>query len=161
MNAVLHLKVWCFVYFCVVTKRTSGVGCSEERLSVTERATLADVTKFATITNSALKTVAITSPVMKGKLTMNKFNLTLEERKILAIFAKCDMKVNMTAKVVYMCVASVENRLQKIQKKTGINPKDFFGLCALLNARCIYQDKSCFIIFDGGNERIEIRDDET
>ena len=90
---------------------------------------------------------------------MNKFKLTYIEREVLVAFAKCNLKPTKASKILHMCLASVEYHLNKIFDKTGIDPRTFFGCASLLNARCIYQDKACFIVYDGGNERIEIKND--
>lgn len=89
--------------------------------------------------------------------TMNKFKLSYIEREVLVAFAKCNLKPSKAAKVLHMCITSVNYHLNKIWKKTGIDPRNFFGLVSLINARCIYQDNVCFIIYDGGNERIELK----
>jgi sugar diacid utilization regulator len=88
---------------------------------------------------------------------MIKFKLTYLEREVLVAFAKGGMKPSKAAKVLHMCIETVNRYLMKIWEKTGIDPKNFFGLACLLNARCIYQDNVCFIIYDGGNERIELK----
>ena len=155
MNAVRHLKVWVFVCFFVVTKQKNDAVYSEARLYVTKLATLADATKFATITNSDSKTVIITFPMWKGKLTMNKFRLTHIESKVLITYAKCGMNIDKTSDCMRMPINTLQSYFLTIKGKTGIDPMNFFGLSALINARCIYQDKACYIIYDGGNERIE------
>lgn len=88
---------------------------------------------------------------------MNKFKLSYIEREVLIAFAKCSLKPSKAAKVLHMCITSVDNYLNKIWKKTGIDPRDFFGCACLLNARCINQDKACFVVYDGGNERVELK----
>ena len=91
---------------------------------------------------------------------MNKFKLTSVEREVLTAFVQCGMRTSKVSKHLHMCITSVNFHLTKIWEKTGIDPRDFFGLVALTNARCIYQDKACFIIYDGGNERLVIKDNE-
>lgn len=92
--------------------------------------------------------------------TMNKFKLTYEERKVLIAYAKSNMKTSIVSKILQMSISSVNNHIQKIAKKTGVDPGDFFGLACLLNARCIYQENACFIVYDGGNERIEFKGEQ-
>jgi DNA-binding NarL/FixJ family response regulator len=96
----------------------------------------------------------------KGKLTMNKFKLTYLEREVLVAFAKCNLKPSKASSMLHMCIASVDYHLNKIFDKTGIDPRTFFGCASLLNARNIYQDKACFIVYDGGNERIEFKEEQ-
>lgn len=91
---------------------------------------------------------------------MNKFKLSYIEREVLIAFAKGGMKPSKASGMLHMCITSVDNHLNKVWKKTGIDPRDFFGLACLLNARCIYQDKACFIVCDGGNERIEFKGEQ-
>lgn len=96
----------------------------------------------------------------KGELTMNKFKLTCLEREVLIAFAKCNLKPSKASSMLHMCIASVDYHLNKIFDKTGIDPRTFFGCASLLNARNIYQDKACFIVYDGGNERIEFKGEQ-
>lgn len=92
--------------------------------------------------------------------TTNKFKLTHLEHEVLIAFAKGCMKTSKAASMLHMCSASVDSYLCKIYQRTGINPRNFFGLACLLNARCIYQENACFIVYDGGNERIEFKGEQ-
>lgn len=88
---------------------------------------------------------------------VNKFNLSSIECEVLVAYAKSGLIQSKAAKLMYMNSSSVIRYLNKIHKKTGIDPKNFFGLACLLNAKCVYQENACFIVYDGGNERIEFK----
>lgn len=89
--------------------------------------------------------------------TMNKFKLSRLELEVLIAFAKGGMRISKASDMLHMSSTSVDSYLCKIYQRTGINPRDFFGIGCLLNARCIYQENACFIVYDGGNERIEFK----
>lgn len=91
-------------------------------------------------------------------MTMNKFKLSRLEIEVLIAFAKGGMRISKASDMLHMSSTSVENYLSKIEQRTGINPRDFFGIGCLLNMRCYHQENASFLIFDGGNVRIECKE---
>lgn len=54
------------------------------------------------------------------------------EKEIVIAFAKCNMNLSETARLVHMHRNSIVYQLEKIQKKTGLQPKRFFDLIKLV-----------------------------
>lgn len=54
------------------------------------------------------------------------------EKEIVLAFAKCDMNLSETARKRYMHRNSIVYQLEKVEKKTGLQPKRFFDLIKLV-----------------------------
>ena len=54
------------------------------------------------------------------------------EKEIVLAFAECNMDLSKTARKTYMHRNSIVYQLEKIQKKTGLQPKRFFDLIKLV-----------------------------
>ena len=54
------------------------------------------------------------------------------DKEILIAFAECNMNVSETARVMTYHRNNVDYHLQKIEEKTGLNPKCFYDLVKLL-----------------------------
>ena len=54
------------------------------------------------------------------------------EKEIILAFAKCDMNLSKTARKTYMHRNSIVYQLERIEKKTGLQPKKFFDLIKLV-----------------------------
>lgn len=61
--------------------------------------------------------------------------LTPSEAALLRCFAACSMKPYTTARTLPSSTSYVWYNLRKIMTKTGLNPNNFFDLCALLGYR--------------------------
>lgn len=55
-----------------------------------------------------------------------------EIRETLMAYANGRMRKHAAAKILHLDVSSLEYRLQKIRKITGLDPKNFFDLVKLL-----------------------------
>lgn len=64
---------------------------------------------------------------MKGKTTLKQ-----EHIQTLIAFAKCDMNIQATASCLQIVRRTVDYRLDSVHKRTGIDPKTFWGLVKLL-----------------------------
>lgn len=59
---------------------------------------------------------------------------SLDEMDVAVILALAEngMSVTETAKATYFARRTVYYRMERIEKKTGLNPSDFYDLCALV-----------------------------
>lgn len=57
--------------------------------------------------------------------------MTIKQRKLIATLADCDMRPAKTAQVLGCHLNTVYNRMDKIQKQTGLDPRCFHDLCKL------------------------------
>lgn len=96
---------------------------------------------------------------MKLEILMGK-RLTSEECKLLASFAKGDMRCVKAAEELGCSDVNVRKHLNEISERTGIDPRSFFGLCALLGIRSVGNKDVCFVFFDGGSERFDLNKHE-
>lgn len=58
--------------------------------------------------------------------------MTEREIEIIKALADNNMNVSKTAKKVFACRNTVEYQISKIHNYTGLNPKNFYDLCKLL-----------------------------
>lgn len=58
--------------------------------------------------------------------------LTKHEQQILIAYAECDMNTAEVSKKLYMHRNTIKYHLDKICKKTGLNPNKFYDLIKLL-----------------------------
>ena len=56
------------------------------------------------------------------------------EKEVLIAFAQNDNNMRKTGKALYMAQASVFYHIEQIQKRTGLNARNFFDLGKLLEA---------------------------
>lgn len=56
------------------------------------------------------------------------------EKDILLAFAHNDNSLKKTAQALYMTIPNVHYHIEKIKKRTGLNPRNFFDLGKLLEA---------------------------
>ena len=82
--------------------------------------------------------------------------LSKKELSVLTAYAKGKMNSVNAAEKLGRSDTYVRNHLKKISERTGINPTNFFGLCALLGIRSVGNKDVCFVFFDGGIERIDL-----
>ena len=54
------------------------------------------------------------------------------EARIILVMADCDMKITEVAKVMYVHRNTVVYHIDKIKRKTGLNPTKFYDLCELV-----------------------------
>ena len=54
------------------------------------------------------------------------------EARIILLMADCDMKITEVAKVMYVHRNTVVYHIDKIKRKTGLNPTKFYDLCELV-----------------------------
>lgn len=54
------------------------------------------------------------------------------ETRIILLMADCDMNITDTAKVMYVHRNTVVYHIDKIKRKTGLNPTKFYDLCQLV-----------------------------
>lgn len=65
-------------------------------------------------------------------------NMTEQEAEIILAFARNNMRLNHTAQALHYHVSNVRYHFEKIEKKTGLNPRSFYDLLKLLrNAKQI------------------------
>ena len=58
--------------------------------------------------------------------------LTEKEVETVLAFAKCDMTVYKTAKELYFSTNAIQYRLRQVEKKTGLDPNNFYDLMKLV-----------------------------
>ena len=58
--------------------------------------------------------------------------LTVEDKEIIETYAECDMNRTKTSEMLYLHSNTVVYHLNKIFKKTGLNPRKFYDLNRLL-----------------------------
>lgn len=59
---------------------------------------------------------------------MNPFEI-----EVIRAYAACEMNASKTAKMLFVHMNTVHYQLDKIKKKTGLNPRTFSGLTELLS----------------------------
>jgi sugar diacid utilization regulator len=58
--------------------------------------------------------------------------ITWTQKKILPVFAKCNMSSRKTAEEIFLSPGDVDYHLRMIEIKTGLNPRVFVDLVKLL-----------------------------
>ena len=58
--------------------------------------------------------------------------LSYKQAKIILMYAKMDMDAKATGDKLWMSDGSIHYQLGKIKDETGLNPKKFYDLCALV-----------------------------
>ena len=82
--------------------------------------------------------------------------LSKKELSVLTAYAKGKMISVNAAAELGRSDTYVRNYLKKISERTGVDPRNFFGLCALLGIRSVGNKDVCFVFYDGGSERIDL-----
>lgn len=54
------------------------------------------------------------------------------DKRIILTLAECDMNVTQTAQKLYMHRNSIVYHINRVKKKTGLNPLCFYDLCKLI-----------------------------
>lgn len=61
--------------------------------------------------------------------------MTDDDLEFLYIYADNNMSIKATANALYYSRRSIDRRLEKIYRITGVDPRTFWGLCQLINNR--------------------------
>lgn len=58
--------------------------------------------------------------------------LTMKQAKVVLALAECDMRVAKAAVVLHHHPNAVDYHVEKIRQSTGMDPKNFYDLCKLV-----------------------------